>query len=69
MMMSWHVAAVCVVAAGLLWLCAVSRGALGATNSSSSCIEAFQCFDAEFPSCSNGTTAIADQPIQGKIDG
>lgn len=62
--MSWSVAVVCVVATGVLWLCTVNRGALGAATNSS-CIEAFQCFDAEFPGCSNDTAAIADQPIQG----
>ena len=59
--MSWH--AVCVAAA--LWLCAVRREALSVA-SNSSCVETFQCFDAEYPECVNDTT-VTDQPIQGTV--
>ncbi len=61
-MMSWHV----VVCATVIWLCAASREALSVATNGSSCIEAFQCFDGEYPECSNDTAAIADQTIQGR---
>lgn len=55
---------VCV--AVVLWLCAERREALTITNSSSSCVEIYQCFDIEYSECVNDTTAIA-QPVNGMV--